>query len=487
MMATTQRTYTKFHLRLFWSVISALLLISLCFAVFQYIREKHYRTELLRTKLICYTDAINDELKSGLPMDSLKYKTPYRISVIDFTGKVLYDSEVQDVRQVESHALRKEVLQAMEKGNGYDQRRRSALIGEIYFYSAKKYDTCIIRLGAPYDAELISSLTISPLFLSVTLLILIVFIVIFYNEMRHLGENINRLNDFATKAEREDTDDFPGDDIDDFPGSFSNDEVGDISRHVVQIYYRLQKTKQALVAEQQRVQKQQEEQDRIKRQLTHNIAHELKTPVSSIQGYLETIINNKNLSPDIMENFIGKCYQQSTRLTSLLHDISTLTRMDEAPGLVSKERVDLSKLIVDILDDAAISLKEKNIKVHNGTDALSLICIGSQSLLYSVFRNLVDNTVAYAGEGVDIYIACNTEDPRFYYFSYSDNGIGIPNEHQERIFERFYRIDKGRSRKVGGTGLGLSIVKNAILLHGGIVTAKQRPGGGIEFVFSIRR
>ena len=449
-------------------------------------------------------DFIYDEWKRGAPLadinasrgsitvdgDStgvLKSRNKYRITLLDFSGKVLSDSEVTDVQNVENHANRKEVMQAMTKGVGYEVRRRSSLTGDVYFYAAKKYDPFIIRLAVPYDSELVSNLQISSLYFFITLLILFVFIIIYYMEMRRLGENFNRLNDFVTKAEREDIDEFVQDNLDDFTWRFSNDEVGDISRHVVQIYYRLQKTKQALVTEQQRVLKQQEQQDRIKRQLTHNVAHELKTPVSSIQGYLETIINNKHLSPEIKEKLIERSYQQSTRLSSLLYDISTLTRIEEAPELISKEQLDLSKLIVDILDDTATTLKEKNITVHNRTESLPLRCEGSHSLLYSVFRNLIDNTVAYAGENVEIYIDCNTEDPKYYYFSYSDNGIGIPAQHLERIFERFYRIDKGRSRKVGGTGLGLSIVKNAILLHGGTVTAMQRAGGGLEFIFSIRR
>jgi len=496
----TRKPYTKFHLRIFWSVTSVLLLISICFAGVQYIRERQYRVELLSAKLTAQADAVHVELLRCLPsgdllcahlidslIDSLIPENPHRISIIDFSGNVLFDSEVRDLKNVENHSKRKEVMQAIEKGAGYDVRRRSVSTGEVYFFSAKKYDTCIIRIGALYDSELVMNLKISLLYILIIALILFVFIIVFYNVMRLLGANINRLHDFVSKVENDDIDDYANEEHDDFPTPFSNDEVGNISRHVVQIYSRLQKTKQALVAEQQLVLKQREEQERIKRQLTYNIAHELKTPVSSIQGYLETIINNKSITPERLDNFIEKCYQQSTRLSSLLHDISTLTRIDEAPGLVSKERIELSKLIVDILEDTAIALKEKKISVHNKTAALSLVCTGSHSLLYSVFRNLLDNSVAYAGEGVDVYIECNTEDPAFYFFSYSDNGVGIPFEHLDRIFERFYRIDKGRSRKVGGTGLGLSIVKNAILLHGGAVTAKQRPGGGLEFVFSIRR
>ena len=486
-MATSQRNYTKFHLRLFWSVISALLLLCICFAGFQYLREKQFRIELLLQKLSLQADAINKELERGIPAERLINDATLRISIIDFSGQVLFDSEVNNVAPVESHATRKEVLQAMETGIGYEIHRRSALTGNIYFYVAKKFDNRIIRLATPYTSELLSNYKITALYIVVTLSVMLVFILIFYNVMRHLGANINRLNDFVTKAEREAQDDYPIGDLENIPATFSNDEVGDISQHVVQIYYRLQHTKQALMAEQQRTLKQQEEQNRIKRQLTYNIAHELKTPVSSIQGYLETIINNKNISPDILSHFIEKCYQQSTRLSSLLHDISTLSRMDEAPELISKERVNIAELIDDILEDTAISLKEKNIRVHNKTIGAPLICLGSHSLLYSVFRNLVDNTIAYAGEDIDVYIECNTEHPQYFYFTYSDNGIGIPVEHLERIFERFYRIDKGRSRKAGGTGLGLSIVKNAILLHGGSVTAKLRPEGGLAFSFSIRR
>ena len=484
---TAKKTYTKFHLRLFWSVTSVLLLISVCFTGFHYIREKQFKVELWRVKMTAEADAIHEKLMRGLPTDSLKAQSMYRISIIDFSGKVLYDSEVSDLQHVENHALRKEVRRALEKGSGYDVHRRSVLTGDDYFFSAKKYDTCIIRICAPYNSEIVSELQVSSFYFAITAAVLFIFVVLFYNVMHHLGANINRLNDFVSKVESEDVDDYPNEDYSNFFETFSNDEVGNISRHVVQIYYRLQKTKKALISEQQLVHKQQEEQDRMKRQLTYNIAHELKTPVSSIQGYLETIINNKNIEPAILDKFIEKSYQQSTRLSSLLHDISTLTRIDEAPGLVTKEQVDLSQLIVDILDDAAIALKEKNIRVHNKTAGLSLVCKGSESLLYSVFRNMVDNTIAYAGEGIEVFIECNTEDPAFYIFSYSDNGVGIPNEHIERIFERFYRIDKGRSRKAGGTGLGLSIVKNAILLHGGSVTAKQHPGGGLEFVFSIGR
>ena len=108
-------------------------------------------------------------------------------------------------------------------------------------------------------------------------------------------------------------------------------------------------------------------------------------------------------------------------------------------------------------------------------------------MLYSIFRNLIDNAIAYAGKGTVIKISCFRADEQYYYFTFADNGTGVPDEHLSRIFERFYRVDKGRSRKLGGTGLGLAIVKNAVALHGGTISARNAQGGGLEFVFKLQR
>lgn len=229
---------------------------------------------------------------------------------------------------------------------------------------------------------------------------------------------------------------------------------------------------------------QEEEQIRLKRQLTQNIAHELKTPVSSIQGYLETIVNNENISREKMQTFLERCYAQSNRLSRLLRDISVLTRMDEAANMIDMERVDISVLVGNIINEVALELEEKHITI---VDSLKkgIQIKGNYSLLYSIFRNLMDNAIAYAGTNIQININCFREDENFYYFSFSDTGVGVPAEHLNRLFERFYRVDKGRSRKLGGTGLGLAIVKNAVIIHGGNISAKSSQSGGLEFVFTL--
>lgn len=230
----------------------------------------------------------------------------------------------------------------------------------------------------------------------------------------------------------------------------------------------------------------QEEESRMKRQLTQNVAHELKTPVSSIQGYLETIISNPELEDDKKKFFIERCYSQSSRLSVLLQDISVLNRLDEADTLYELTQVNLYKLVQDIKKECYGKMEEKHISCHINLPVNAEIQ-GNNSLLYSIFRNLFDNSIAYAGYNILINLSCYKEDEAFYYFNFSDNGIGVDEAHINRIFERFYRVDKGRSRKLGGTGLGLSIVKNAVIFHKGQISAKSTPGKGISFLFTLKK
>ncbi|MDR1180643.1 MAG: histidine kinase [Bacteroidales bacterium] len=473
------KPYIRFHLRIFWSVATFFVLLTFIFIFFQYSREKQYKIELLNIRLTEHNNTIYRTMQEGLPLDSITKETPYRTTLMDLSGNVLYDSEAKPTDSLENHANRKEVLNALKNGMGYDVRRKSHTTGEIYFYSANKYEDCIIRSALPYSAHLKISLKADLQFIYIAVLLLLVMGVIFYTVMKHLGESIERLNDFAMKAKQ--------DEIIEYPTHFPNSELGDISLHIVQIYNRLTTMKKDLLKEKQQVVAQEEEKNAIKQQLTQNIAHELKTPVSSIQGYLETIINNKDLPREILDDFIMKSYLQSTRLAALLYDIAHLTRIDEAPGLIQKEQLDISELIRQIISDVSLQLKEKEMTVINKIEGYTLPCYASLSLLYSIFRNLFDNTIAYAGCGINIEIELCREDEQMYYFSYSDTGVGIDEIHLARIFERFYRVDKGRSRKVGGTGLGLSVVKHAVLFHNGEITAQSGPNGGLSFLFSIKK
>lgn len=228
-----------------------------------------------------------------------------------------------------------------------------------------------------------------------------------------------------------------------------------------------------------------EKENRMRRELTQNIAHELKTPVASILGYTDTILSSPDMTEEMKNQFIVRTNVQAHRLTTLLQDISTLNRMDYAKDLIKIERVNVSVLFADIAQETAIALEKRRMSLRNSLPQ-GIIVHGSYALIYSIFRNLIDNAINYAGEGTTIEVYAK---PYGYYwqFTFKDNGIGIPASHLSRIFERFYRIDKGRSRDMGGTGLGLSIVKNAVLFHGGNINVSTPASGGLQFDFSLKK
>ncbi len=224
----------------------------------------------------------------------------------------------------------------------------------------------------------------------------------------------------------------------------------------------------------------------LKQQLTSNIAHELKTPLASIKGYLETIISNKNITPDKIYYFTERAFTQAQRLNELLNDISLLNNIEDASDLFEMKQVKLRPIINDVIENLESRIIKNNISIS--IDVPNNISVfGNNSLLTSIFQNFLENTINYAGKDISVKIKQYTEDPMYYYFSFSNNGKSIPETHLARIFERFYRIDYGRNSNNGGTGLGLSIVKNAINMHKGEISVRNLPNGGVVFLFSLAK
>ncbi len=217
----------------------------------------------------------------------------------------------------------------------------------------------------------------------------------------------------------------------------------------------------------------------LKQQMTSNIAHELRTPTTCLRGYLETLNESRNISADKQKEFILKAYKQSERLTQLIEDVSLLSNISETPDKYNYEKIDLKEILNNIKNEFQSQLIQANIKFKPLTEKIEVK--GNSGLLYSVFSNLVDNTIKYAGENTEIHIKHLQTTNNHIYLSYYDTGVGIEESHLSRIFERFYRTNKGRSRNNGGSGLGLSIVYNIIQMHKGDIQVKNRKEGGVEY------
>ncbi|MCX6307595.1 MAG: ATP-binding protein [Bacteroidia bacterium] len=583
MAETIRNPFFNFHRKLFLTIVSLFLMFVLFISVYQYRREKAFRVALLTEQLQSYNNLFYEiTSEKGVNDSSIRSVMGFlqvsdlRVTVVDFSGNVLYDSEANHLG---NHANRPEIKGAMAFGEGVSVRRLSETTGKTFFYTAKRYPNYIIRSSRPYDSILNKQLEADLSFMLFIATMMLVILVLLYNSTKRMGNAIAQLRDFAETADKN----LPLDTSLDFP----KNELGEISRYIVGLFHRLKTTRDDLLVEREKLvshlqsakeglaiftpdkkeiiannlfiqhlnlisdlpaqsastiftlpelealnqhisdlqgirnlvsplQRQSiqvdkngrvfliqcilfqdksfevsinditknEEESRLKRQLTQNIAHELKTPVSSIQGYMETILTNPDLPADKLHSFVERSFLQSKRLSELLRDISTLTRLDEAPKLIEKEDVNLSRLIQHIVGEQEAEISARKVFLKTDIDP-ELTVKGNTSLLYSIFRNLLDNALAYAGEDVEIGISCFRNDPDRCYFSFYDTGVGIADEHLNRIFDRFYRVDKGRMRKLGGTGLGLAIVKNAIQLHGGTISAKNRPEGGLEFVFSM--
>ena len=225
---------------------------------------------------------------------------------------------------------------------------------------------------------------------------------------------------------------------------------------------------------------------KLKKQMTSNIAHELRTPVTTIRGYLETLIPCPDMKPEKKQEFIEKAYYQAIRLSELITDMALISKMEEKSSKFQKEDIDLFDVTNEVFEEFGERIAAQRVKVENLLEP-DTVLTGNKTLVYTILKNLVENSLKYAGDDITIHLECYSSIEKFCYLTYYDTGEGVPQEHLENIFERFYRIEEGRTRDVGGSGLGLSIVKNAVKFHGGDIRVINRQWGGLQFFFSLRR
>ena len=471
----------SYHKRLFLMLLAFSWSIILCSIGFQFRREKEYKSELLSAKLQLYNLQILEVIEGGLPYEEFidTNKKPYedlRVSVITLGGAVIYDNMIP-IDSLDNHRHRHEIAEALKNGSGYHIGRQSASDGREYFYSATKGDRVIVRTAIPYSPSLKELLKADWDFLGLMIILSLVVSILAYFATRKLGKNIKRLTQFAAKAEKGEY--FDEDEM------FPNDELGTISKHIVHLYAKLEQTIKDRDIAYEATMREEQEKIRIKRQLTNNINHELKTPVASIQVCLETLLSGINLSEEKRQGLIERCYANNERLRRLLSDVSLITRMEDGSQLIGKETVVINNIIEEISDELEIMPEEERFTLHTNFP-VQVVVEGNISLIGSIFRNLTENAIAYSG-GHNIYISLIENNEKMCRIRFEDDGNGVDEKQLPRLFERFYRVDKGRTRRMGGTGLGLAIVKHAVQFHGGTITVTNRPQGGLCFEFFLMK
>ena len=422
---------SSYHKRLFLQLIAFSWTMVLGFIGYQYIREKEYKSEFLNAQLQQYNRHLLTTVEDGEPFEEYIaiHDKPFdelRISIITLSGAVVYDNTIS-LDSLDNHQGRPEIADALVKGTGYNISRQSASDGREYFYSATRGERAIVRTAIPYSSTLQDLLKADWSFLVVMVLITLVMSVVAYFTTRKLGKDIERVNRYEAEQER----------------------------------------------------------NRLKRYLTNNINHELKTPVASIQVCLETLLSGINLSEEKRQELIERCYAHNNRLRRLLNDVSLITRMEDGSALIGKERVVINDIIGEVAKELEMLPEDERLMLH--TDFSDEVTIGGNpSLIGSIFRNLTENAIAYS-EGKNIYISLLENNEKLCRIRFEDDGKGVEHKHLSRLFERFYRVDKGRSRQKGGTGLGLAIVKHAVQFHGGTITVTNRPNGGLRFEFTMSK
>ncbi len=405
--------------------------IVLCFIVFQYLREKEYKSEFLNAQLQQYNRHLLDTVEEGLSYEEYiaTHDKPFdelRISIITLSGAVVYDNIVS-LDLLDNHRGRPEVANALSKGKGYNISRQSASDGREYFYSATRGERVIVRTAIPYSNTLRDMLETDWSFLMVMISISLAMSILAYFTTRKLGKDIERVNRYESEQEK----------------------------------------------------------NRLKRQLTNNINHELKTPVASIQVCLETLLSGITLSEEKRQELIERCYTHNERLRRLLNDVSLITRMEDGSALISKESVTINEIINEVAEELNVMPEEERLTLHTEFDEVVTI-EGNTSLIGSIFSNLTENAIAYS-DGKNIFITLIENSQEQVRIRFEDDGKGVRKEQLPLLFERFYRVDKGRSRQKGGTGLGLAIVKHAVQFHGGTITVTNRPSGGLRFDFTLSK
>ncbi len=378
----------------------------------------------------------------------LGLRTKNRITLIRADGRVYFDNSV-DVSTMENHALRTEFLKAKENGVSTVGRYSSTMLEKTLYFAKQLDDESILRISCDQHSVGVLVLGMSQILLVMLVIAMIISGITASILSRKIVEPFNLI------------------DLENPEATEVYDELKPFTRRISEENF------------------EKSQREELRQQFTANVSHELKTPLTSISGFAE-ILKQGGIDEKTTRDFAGTIYDESQRMISLVNDIIKLSKLDEKSISLEKEGLSLREVAREALEVISPMAEKKNISMNLSGDSGFLN--GVRPVIYEMVYNLMDNAVKYNRNGGIVNIKIESiMDSHKVILTVQDNGIGIPEHETERIFERFYRVDKSRSRQLGGTGLGLSIVKHAAKYHNAAIMVNSREGEGSTFtvIFSL--
>jgi len=349
-----------------------------------------------------------------------------RITWIDMDGTVLYDNDM-NAASLENHANRPEIKKAIEDGEGEIIRKSDTMNMNTFYYAVRLGNGTVLRVAREAKSIEATFFAAIPTILVITLLILVLCIALSHMLTRQLLVPIERM---ARNIE----------DVKEEPPY----------KELVPFANMIRKQHENILAS-----------AKMRQDFTANVSHELKTPLTAISGYAE-LIENGMVDQEKTVEFSGEIRRNSERLLSLINDIIELSELDHAANAPVFTDLELNEIVADELESLRVNASKRNVTLHYDGEECRIR--GNNNMLRELIDNLVQNAVRYNNEGGNVWVTV-ADDTYGRYLEVRDDGIGISKEDQERVFERFYRADKSRSKETGGTGLGLAIVKHIVELH----------------------
>jgi signal transduction histidine kinase len=449
----------------------AFVLYTAIIVVIQVNKEKRHQTEIQKNILQVYAQFVENYLqKKQDTLTALQYlPSNIRVSIIDEEGNLCFDNKLKE--NITNHLDRPEINAARINGSGSAIRKSTSNHIDYLYFAKESASKGYIRVALPQIIRWNDFFQWDNIALQAAIVLFFALLTAWVYQSDKFRKVMQILKQFATSIEEGN--------VDYTAVKFPDTTSGEIGSKIISIYKQLEQSKRE-------IEKVNDRNKKLKYELTNNIAHELKTPVSSIRGYLEILLGEKPIETEKVRYFLERSYAQTLRLSDLINDVALITKLEESTELFPKEKIGIKAIAQEAVIELESALGGKHINLENNLSEEMFIA-GNYKLIYCIFRNLIENAIMHAGENITVAMENYKQDEEYFYLRFYDTGCGVKHEYLYRIFERFQRIDEGRNRQKGGTGLGLSIVKHAVLFHHGTISAQNRPEGGLEFCFTLKK